>query len=89
MNLFFIFDEFTNVADNDAAKKLGDIVLDALYNSSNLTRALPLWEDYVHGIVQEAKERNAGYIRDIGSFIELRRKTIGAIICAALHRDPG
>ena len=50
-----------------------------------LTRALPLWEDYVHGIVQEAINRNAGYIRDIGSFIELRRKTIGVTICAALH----
>ena len=42
-------------------------------------------EDYVHSVVQEAKDRNAGYIRDIDSFIELRRRTVGATVTAVLH----
>ena len=33
MNLFFVFDELTDVADDETAQKLGDIVLDALHNS--------------------------------------------------------
>ena len=41
-------------------------------------------EVYIHGVVQEAKDRNTGYIRDIDSFIELRRKTSGISNCIAL-----
>ena len=33
MNLFFVFDGLTDVADGEMAQKLGDIVLDALHNS--------------------------------------------------------
>ena len=32
INLFFAFDEFTDVADDEMAQKLGDIVLDALHS---------------------------------------------------------
>jgi len=113
VNLFFTFDEFTDVADDETAQKLGDIVLDALHNprkprpegesavgevarqfwdrlsakasKTYLTRALPLWEKYVHATIQEAKDRNPGYIRDIDSFMELRRHTAGGAICAALN----
>ena len=42
-------------------------------------------EVYIHGVVQEAKDRNTGYIRDIDSFIELRRRTVGATVTAVLH----
>ena len=41
-------------------------------------------EDHIHGVVQEAKDRNSGYIRDIDSLIKLRRKTVGVAVSAAL-----
>jgi hypothetical protein len=35
------------------------------------------------GVVQEARDRNAGYIRDIEGFLDLRRRTVAGFVVAA------
>lgn len=36
------------------------------------------WEEYLHGTAQQAEDRGTAYIRDIASYLEVRRQTIGA-----------
>ena len=41
---------------------------------------IALWDLYIDSVVQEAKDRNAGLIRDLASFIPLRRGTVGVYV---------
>ena len=45
---------------------------------------IALWDIYIDSVVQEAKDRNAGLIRDLASFILLRRGTIAMYIMALI-----
>ena len=111
MNIYFVLDEFTDIADDDTAQELCDMVVDAFRNPFQprpegehrlgemsrhvwervLTigsetynrRALSLWEDYITGVAQEARDRNAGHIRDIEDFLDLRRRTVAGFVVAA------
>ena len=41
---------------------------------------IALWDHYIDAVVQEAKDRNAGLIRDLASFIPVRRGTTALYI---------
>ena len=43
-------------------------------------RNIALWDYYIDSVVQEAKDRNSGFIPDLASFIPLRRGTVGTLI---------
>ena len=43
-----------------------------------------MWDHYIDCVVQEAKDRNAGLIRDLASFIPLRRGTVALHIVALM-----
>ena len=43
-----------------------------------------MWDHYIDCVVQEAKDRNAGLIRDLASFIPLRRGTVALYIVALM-----
>lgn len=42
------------------------------------SRFLKTWEEYLHGTAQQAEDRSRAHIRDIASYLEVRRRTIGA-----------
>ncbi|KAF8884017.1 terpenoid synthase [Infundibulicybe gibba] len=118
MNLFFVFDEYSDVADTSGARRQADIIMDALHNphtprpmgewiGGEVTRQF--WENaiktatptsqrrfknafqlYTDSVVQQAEDRTRGYIRDIESYFDVRRDTIGAkpsfAICE-IHMD--
>jgi hypothetical protein len=39
---------------------------------------LATWEAYLHGTAQQAEDRCRSHIRDVDSYIDVRRRTIGA-----------
>ncbi|KAF9038910.1 terpenoid synthase [Hymenopellis radicata] len=106
MNLFFVIDEHSDVADNDTARRQMDCVMDALRNphtprpegewiGGEVTRSfwlnairtatpiaqkrfIDMFQLYTDSVVQQAVDRNAHHIRDIDSYFDVRRDTIGA-----------
>ncbi|PMD27043.1 terpenoid synthase [Hyaloscypha hepaticicola] len=42
------------------------------------SRFLKTWEEYLRGTAQQAEDRSRAHIRDIASYLEVRRRTIGA-----------
>ncbi|TDL15490.1 terpenoid synthase [Rickenella mellea] len=106
MNLFFVFDEYSDVATENGAREQADIIMDALRNphktrsakewiGGEITRQF--WENavktatvtaqrrfidtfqlYTDSVVQQAQDRDHHLIRDIKSYFEVRRDTIGA-----------
>ncbi|ROV94058.1 hypothetical protein VMCG_08230 [Cytospora schulzeri] len=42
-------------------------------------RFIDSWEDYLHGVAQQAEDRHASYVRDVDSYLQVRRKTVGVI----------
>ncbi len=40
-------------------------------------RSLVTWEEYLHGTAQQAEDRSRSHVRDIDSYLEVRRRTIG------------
>ncbi|KAI0784430.1 terpenoid synthase [Abortiporus biennis] len=106
MNLFFVIDEHSDVADNDTVRCQMDCVMDALRNphkprpdgegiGGEVTRSfwmnairtimpnvqkrfIDAFQLYTDSVVQQAVDRNAHHIRDIKSYFEVRRDTIGA-----------
>ncbi|KAF8493609.1 terpenoid synthase [Gautieria morchelliformis] len=105
MDLFFVIDEHTDVADGKTARNQADIVMDALRNPhtprptgewvggevarqfwlnavetatpSSQRRFIDSFQTYTDAVVQEAVDRGAGHIRDVQSYFEIRRETIG------------
>ena len=45
---------------------------------------IALWDLYIDSVVQEGKDKNAGLIRDLASFIPLRRGTIALYLMALM-----
>ena len=45
---------------------------------------IALWDLYIDSVVQEAKDRNADLIRDLASFIPLRRGSIAVYIVSLM-----
>ena len=41
-------------------------------------RFINMFQAYIGSVVQQAMDRSLGYIRDVDSYFELRRETIGA-----------
>ncbi|KAJ3934533.1 MAG: terpenoid synthase [Lentinula lateritia] len=106
MNLFFVFDEYTDVCDAVEARKLADIVMDALRNPDlprpqnesivgEITRQFWLlarktsvksaqevfietFDTYTTSVVEQAEDRVTHHIRDVESYLKVRRDTIGA-----------
>lgn len=127
MNLFFVIDEHTDVADVETVKSQAQIVMSAIRNPDkprpedewiggkiaqqqvpcllvlhpNLPNIQPFPERfwlnaiksatpcsqgrfinafqlYMDSVVQQAIDRNNKYIRDVDSYFEVRRNTIGA-----------
>ncbi|KAJ6555571.1 terpenoid synthase [Mycena vulgaris] len=106
MNLFFVIDEHTDVAETDTARVQANIVMDALRNpyttrptnewiggevtrqfwvnamktatSTSQRRFIDTFQSYMDSVVQQADDRNSSRIRDVNSYFEVRRDTIGA-----------
>ncbi|KAJ4471607.1 terpenoid synthase [Lentinula aciculospora] len=106
MNLFFVFDEYTDVCDAQEARKLADIVMDTLRNpdlprpqdesivgeitkqfwllarESSVQSAqdvfIETFDTYTSSVVEQAEDRVTHHIRDVESYLEVRRDTIGA-----------
>ncbi|KAF9461959.1 terpenoid synthase [Collybia nuda] len=106
MNLFFVIDEYSDVADQCGAREQADIVMDALRHPlkprpegewiggeiarqfwENATRTatpsaqrrfIKMFDSYLNSVVQQAEDRTHNYIRDIQSYFDVRRDTIGA-----------
>ncbi|KAL0579187.1 hypothetical protein V5O48_002809 [Marasmius crinis-equi] len=107
MNFFFVVDEYTDVASAGDARRLCDIVMDALRNPqtprpagewiggeiarqfwgnaivtgtpSFQRRFIQTFEDYLDAVVEQAIDRNESRIRDVETYFQIRRKTIGAL----------
>ncbi|KAJ3748509.1 terpenoid synthase [Lentinula detonsa] len=106
MNLFFVFDEYTDICDAKEARKLADIVMDAL-RSPDLPRPqdesvvgeitkqfwllakktsiksaqdvfIETFDNYTTSVVEQAEDRSTHHIRDVESYLRVRRDTIGA-----------
>ncbi|KAF7309111.1 Terpene cyclase [Mycena kentingensis (nom. inval.)] len=106
MNLFFVIDEHTDVAEPAIARAQADIVMDALRNPrrprpdgewiggevarafwanairtatpTSQRRFVATFAQYMDAVVQQAADRHAQHIRDVNSYFEVRRDTIGA-----------
>ncbi|KAF8481434.1 terpenoid synthase [Gautieria morchelliformis] len=113
MNLFFVIDEHTDIADGKTARNQADIVMDALRNPhtprptgewvggevarqfwlnavkiatpSSQRRFMDSFQTYTDAVVQEAIERGTSHIRDVQSYFEVRRETIGAKSAFAIN----
>ncbi|KAJ7835226.1 terpenoid synthase [Mycena leptocephala] len=80
MNLFFVVDEYSDVADTAGARIQADIIMDGLKNP-HIPRPQGEWiggEHYLDSVVQQAQDRTEQYIRGIDEYFEVRRNTIGA-----------
>ncbi|KAK0443682.1 terpenoid synthase [Desarmillaria tabescens] len=106
MNLFFVFDEYTDNATPEVVRQYADIVMDAIRHptksrpsdevvlgvvaqgfwalgikSASRTsqkRFVECFGHYTDSVVQQAKDRNQCYIRNIQDYFDVRRLTIGA-----------
>ncbi|KAF9067338.1 terpenoid synthase [Rhodocollybia butyracea] len=106
MNCFFIFDEYSDVAEPDVVRKQADIIMDAIHHphiprpqdefivgeihrqfwelaskGATLTaqrRFIETYQLYVDSVIQQAIDRADYYIRDVNSYFQVRRDTIGA-----------
>ncbi|KAJ3777410.1 terpenoid synthase [Lentinula raphanica] len=106
MNLFFVFDEYTDICDAQEARRLADIVMDALRNSDSprpqdesvvgeIARQfwhlaketstesaqnifIETFDHYTTSVVEQAEDRVTHHIRDVESYLRVRRDTIGA-----------
>ncbi|KAL0071298.1 hypothetical protein AAF712_001864 [Marasmius tenuissimus] len=107
MSFFFVADEYTDVASSEEARRLCDIVKDALVNP-HIPRpagewiggeiARQFWENsiktgtpsfqrrfvetfghYLDAVAEQAIDRNDSRVRDVETYFEIRRKTIGAL----------
>ncbi|KAF9040486.1 terpenoid synthase [Hymenopellis radicata] len=100
MNLFFVFDSYTDFANAKEARKLADIVMDSLRRTylqrpadeniiGEITRQF--WLRAVESANQDAQDvfietfetlhyfnRDANHLRNVESYLEVRRDTIGA-----------
>nr|BDI63096.1 sesquiterpene synthase [Collybia nuda] len=106
MNLFFVIDEHSDVADMKTARSQANIIMDALRNPlkprpkgewiggevarqfwenairsttpTAQSRFVETFQSYTDAVVEQAKDRHTNHIRDIGSYMDVRRDTIGA-----------
>ncbi|KAF8513346.1 terpenoid synthase [Hysterangium stoloniferum] len=106
MNVFFVFDEHSDVADVNVVRKQAAIIMHALRNPheprpmtewiggeitrqfwANATKTMTktsqqrfvdAFDAYTSSVVQEAGDRDGNRLRDIESYMKLRRETIGA-----------
>ncbi|KAJ7637838.1 terpenoid synthase [Mycena rosella] len=106
MNLFFVIDEHTDIAETETAREQADIVMDAIRNphtprppnewiggevsrqfwanaiktatAPSQKRFVDTFQQYMDSVVQQADDRNSSRIRDVKSYFEVRRDTIGA-----------
>ncbi|KAF9067678.1 terpenoid synthase [Rhodocollybia butyracea] len=112
MNSFFVFDEYSDVAEPDVVRKQADIVMDAIRHphiprpkgeyiggeihrqfwelaSKGATptgqrRFIETYQLYVNSVIQEAVDRADNHIRDVSSYFQVRRGTVGATPSFAL-----
>ncbi|KAJ3514441.1 hypothetical protein NLJ89_g2384 [Agrocybe chaxingu] len=106
MNLFFVFDEWSDVSNAEETRRMADIIMDALYDPhkprptgewvggevtrqywlnairtatpSAQKRFIKAFKLYTDSVVQQSADRDKHLIRDIDSYFEVRRDTIGA-----------
>ncbi|TFY62379.1 hypothetical protein EVG20_g6722 [Dentipellis fragilis] len=105
MNLFFIIDEYSDVANVSEVKEQAKIVMDALRNPNRprpkdewvggeiarqfwelamktasaqaQKRFIQIFEEYLQSVIVQASDREHSHIRDIDSYMKVRRDTIG------------
>ncbi|KAJ6555586.1 terpenoid synthase [Mycena vulgaris] len=95
MNLFFVIDEHTDVAETNEwiggishPHAVGDDVthgnsrfwVNAMKTATSTSqrRFIDTFQSYMDAVVQQADDRNSSRIRDVDSYFEVRRDTIGA-----------
>ncbi|KAA1470674.1 terpenoid synthase [Dentipellis sp. KUC8613] len=106
MNLFFVIDEYSDVADVSEVKGQVKIILDALRNpykprpndewvggeiarqfwelaiktasAQAQKRFVQTFEEYLQSVILQASDRERSHIRNIDSYLKVRRDTIGA-----------
>ncbi|RPD59287.1 terpenoid synthase [Lentinus tigrinus ALCF2SS1-7] len=106
MNLFFVFDEYSDVEDERTVQVFADIIMDALRNphktrpagepvlgeitrqfweraiqsasESAQRRFISTFDAYCQSVVQQAADRDVQRLRDVNSYLEMRRENIGA-----------
>ncbi|KAG6893372.1 hypothetical protein C0993_001305 [Termitomyces sp. T159_Od127] len=91
MNVFFLFDVYTDAATPHEAQQLATVVMNALRNPK---KSRPLGECvigeiarqfiakfdlYTAAVVQETQDRTENHIRAIDDYFLVRRQTIGAM----------
>ncbi|OIW25415.1 terpenoid synthase [Coniochaeta ligniaria NRRL 30616] len=107
MNLFFVIDEYTDVATESEAREMARIIMDAIYNpcrprpedewvggeiarqfwalasktmgDTASKRFAASFDDYLNSVVTQAADRDTKRVRNIRSYLEVRRLTIGAL----------
>ncbi|KAJ3718403.1 terpenoid synthase [Lentinula raphanica] len=116
LNLFFMYDEYSDVCDPQEARRLADIVMDALRNpdlprpqhefiigeitkqfwqlaKKTFTKTvqslfIETFDDYTTSVVEQAEDRITHHIRDIETYLRVRRNTLGMRPCLVLlHLD--
>ncbi|KAF8882265.1 terpenoid synthase [Infundibulicybe gibba] len=118
MNLFFLFDEHSDVADAQSVRQQADIIMDALHHPHTARpqgewvggeAARQFWQNaiktasptsqqhfvdsfklYTDAVVQQAEDRSRNYTRDIKSYFDVRRDTIGlkpSLTICEIHLD--
>ncbi|KAF8884393.1 terpenoid synthase [Infundibulicybe gibba] len=118
MTLYYMFDEYSDVANPIDTRQQADIIMDALHHphrarqvgewiGGEVTRQF--WENaiktgtpafqrhfidafkvYTDGVVQEASDRAHNLIRDVETYLDVRRCSVGAepaIILCGIHMD--
>ncbi|KAF9073382.1 terpenoid synthase [Rhodocollybia butyracea] len=106
MNCFFMFDEYSDIAEPDVVRKQVDIIMDAIrhphiprpkgefiggevhrqfweFASKGATptaqrRFIETYQLYVNSVLQQAIDRADNHIRNVNSYFQVRRDTIGA-----------
>ncbi|KAF9072640.1 terpenoid synthase [Rhodocollybia butyracea] len=105
MNCFFLFDEYSDVAEPDVVRKQADVIMDAIRHPhiprpkgefiggeahrqfwelakkgatpTAQRRFIEVYQAYVNSIIQQAIDRADNHIRDVNSYFQVRRDTIG------------
>ncbi|THH19394.1 hypothetical protein EW146_g1751 [Bondarzewia mesenterica] len=106
MNLFFVIDEYSDVAGEAEVREQKNIIMDALCNPHKprprgewiggevarqyWERAIPTaspqsqrrfiktFDEYLDSVVEQAADRSTAHTRDVKSYLNIRRNTIGA-----------
>ncbi|KAF9058831.1 terpenoid synthase [Rhodocollybia butyracea] len=112
MNCFFIFDEYSDVAEPDVVQKQVDIIMDAIRRPhiprpkgefiggeihrqyweiarkgatpTAQRRFIDTYELYINSVIQQAIDRVDNHIRDVDSYFQVRRDTVGMKPCFAV-----